>query len=228
MNGSLREEGKTLIVCDFSYMDILMWLLTFLSVLHRNPLDLPRCTYKCIFKTNFCCCSTKHISHTMQNLKAFLLAGFLFYFIYSFERERESRSRGKEWEWWGRRWEADSGLSKEPDMGLGHRTLSGAWSQDTEIVTWAKGRCLTNWVTQAPLLAGFLLPHFLILSDRSGGVSEAVGGAAPTKVLSVSRSADSYFNISWIWRNGPYSCDLSPPQQTRDMKWKVLLIRSAV
>ena len=26
----------------------------------------------------------------------------------------------------------------------------GAWSQDPEIMTWAKGRCLTDWGTQVP------------------------------------------------------------------------------
>ena len=27
----------------------------------------------------------------------------------------------------------------------------GAWSQDPKIMTWAKGKCLTNWATQASL-----------------------------------------------------------------------------
>ena len=28
----------------------------------------------------------------------------------------------------------------------------GAWSQDSRTMTWAKGRCLTNWATQVPLM----------------------------------------------------------------------------
>ena len=37
--------------------------------------------------------------------------------------------------------EADSLLSREPDVGLNPRTL---------VMTWAEGRCLTNWATQVP------------------------------------------------------------------------------
>lgn len=52
-------------------MDILMCLLSFLAVLCRNSLDLQRHIYKFFFFF----CPTKYDSHSMQNLKAFFLAG---------------------------------------------------------------------------------------------------------------------------------------------------------
>ena len=39
--------------------------------------------------------------------------------------------------------EAGSSLSREPNVG-------GTQSQDPEIMTWAKGRHLTDWATQVP------------------------------------------------------------------------------
>ena len=38
-----------------------------------------------------------------------------------------------------------------------------AQSQDLEIMTWTKGRCLTDWATQAPLLAWFFFFFLKIL-----------------------------------------------------------------
>ena len=54
------------------------------------------------------------------------------------ERERESRSGGR-----GR------GASRLPSE---QGARCGAPSQDPEIMTWAQGRRLTNWATQAPLI----------------------------------------------------------------------------
>ena len=68
-----------------------------------------------------------------QNLLLFLN---LFYRVYLFERERE---REREHKRRGRSW-----LPAE------QRAWFGAWSQDPEVMTWIKGRCLTNWVTQVP------------------------------------------------------------------------------
>ena len=69
--------------------------------------------------------------------------GHFFFFLkilFIYLRERVSAQAGEEAEGEG---EVDSLLSREPDV--------GAWSQDPGIMTWAEGRCLTDWATQAPL-----------------------------------------------------------------------------
>ena len=61
-------------------------------------------------------------------------------FIYSTEIETDSE-RGNTSRGTGR------GRSRLPtEQGVRY----GAWSQDPGITTWAKGRCLTDWATQAP------------------------------------------------------------------------------
>ena len=54
----------------------------------------------------------------------------------------------------------------------------GAWSQDLEIMTWAKSRCLAIWATQAPQqlptskqTASFSLSKFSIYSRKGTGFS---------------------------------------------------------
>ena len=69
-------------------------------------------------------------------------------FIYLTERERSQAGR----EAGGRR-----GGSRLPAE---QRAQPGAQSQDLEIMTWAEGRGLTHWATQAPLLF-FSLLHIL-------------------------------------------------------------------
>ena len=64
---------------------------------------------------------------------------FFLKILFIWERERERVSKGRI----EGKGEAHSQLSKEPDM--------GAPSQDLEITTWAKGRCLIDWAIQAPL-----------------------------------------------------------------------------
>ena len=72
--------------------------------------------------------------------------------IYSFEKEGESKTQAGEEEG-----EADSPLSREPDAqpepDVGPDP--GTQSQDPGIMTWAQGRCLTDWATQVPLLMAF-------------------------------------------------------------------------
>ena len=52
----------------------------------------------------------------------------------------------------------------EPDSGWG---VGMAQSQDPGIMTWAKGRCLTNWATQAPNKGIFLNDNWTIIKIRS-------------------------------------------------------------
>ena len=67
-------------------------------------------------------------------------------FIYLREKERTWERDYKPG--WGIEGEANSPLSREPNAGAG--------SQDPKIMTWADGRCLTDWATQAQL---FLFPE---------------------------------------------------------------------
>ena len=60
--------------------------------------------------------------------------------------------------WW------KESTSRESSRGRGRTRLPeqgvklGAQSQDPEIMTWAEGRCLTDWATQVPLPRVFKLP----------------------------------------------------------------------
>ena len=65
---------------------------------------------------------------------------FFFFFKILFIRERENMSRGS-----GRR---RSRLNREPSE---YGAWYGIWSQNPRVMTWAKGRHLTNWATQVPL-----------------------------------------------------------------------------
>ena len=55
-----------------------------------------------------------------------------------------------------------------PLASTSRRTLCGARSQDPGIMTWAEGRCLTDWATQASLSCRFFyfLKDFISLFDR--------------------------------------------------------------
>ena len=86
-----------------------------------------------------CCC--------FGNLGNFKIL-FFFKDFYLFERDRENMSRGRE-----------IGTSRPPtEHGAQCRVPCGAQSQDPEITTWAKGRHLTNWATQASPFVS--LTHF--------------------------------------------------------------------
>ena len=61
------------------------------------------------------------------------------------ERDRDSK-REHRLEGEGK---AGSSLSREPVVGLSQ-------SQDPESMTWAKGKCLSNWATQGPHYKAFL------------------------------------------------------------------------
>ena len=52
--------------------------------------------------------------------------------------------------------QARAGRAAEREDSPMSRELDVAPSQDLEIMTWPKGRCLTDWATQAPLLLIFL------------------------------------------------------------------------
>ena len=60
-------------------------------------------------------------------------------------------------------------------------TEQGAWygaqSQDPEIMTWAEGRCLTNWVTQCPYNTVLFLffKDFIYLFMRNRGAENKAG-----------------------------------------------------
>ena len=90
-----------------------------------------------------CLCYPPCISGSFKKLltklyiqwQTFFFFFFLILFIYL--RERESTSRGS----CRGRGRSRIPQSRETDAGLDPRTLG--W-------TWAKGRCLTDWVTQAP------------------------------------------------------------------------------
>ena len=58
------------------------------------------------------------------------------------ERKKEHEQRGGGGA--EREGKAHSSLSREPDAGL------RASSQELGIMTWAGGRCITDWATQAP------------------------------------------------------------------------------
>ena len=65
---------------------------------------------------------------------------FFFKILFIYLREQEWEGEHKQGEHRGR------GRSRFPaEQG------AGAWSQDSGIMTWAKGRCLPNWATQVPL-----------------------------------------------------------------------------
>ena len=86
--------------------------------------------------------SRKVLFLTTSSLVLPIQVDFFFFKFYFWEKVRE-----KEHEWGERsegQGEADSSLSTEPH---GCKTRS----QDPGIMTWAEGRCLTNWATQAPL-----------------------------------------------------------------------------
>ena len=58
--------------------------------------------------------------------------------------------------------EANSLLSREPDM---------AWPQDTGIMTWAKSRYLTSWATQAPL--GLIFLEYFLLEPSHHAITKS-------------------------------------------------------
>ena len=65
-----------------------------------------------------------------------ILKNILFIYLTNWERKRaQAGERAGEGE-------ADSPQSREPDTGLDTRTI--------RIMSWAEGRCLTYWATQAP------------------------------------------------------------------------------
>ena len=53
-------------------------------------------------------------------------------------------------------WQTVREHSKGSSRGRGRSRWWGAPSQDSGIMTWAKGRCLTTWATQAPLKTYFI------------------------------------------------------------------------
>ena len=59
-------------------------------------------------------------------------------FIYSFDRERKHK-QGE--------WQAEG----EGEAGSKRGAWGWTWPQDPWIMSWAKGRCLTNWDTHVPL-----------------------------------------------------------------------------
>ena len=70
-----------------------------------------------------------------KSIKDVLKNYFFKDFIYIFERERvEGRGRGR-------------GNSRLP---TGQGAPLQVWSQNPKFMTWVKGRCLTDWATQAP------------------------------------------------------------------------------
>ena len=80
------------------------------------------------------------------NRELLFLHGIHFFKDFIYLRERENTSRG-------RRRVRGRGRGRLPtEQGPWH----GAWSQDPEIMTWAKGRHLTHWATQEPFYMVFL------------------------------------------------------------------------
>ena len=73
---------------------------------------------------------------------------FFFLRFYLFERESKREHE------WGR----GEGQREKQTLSWA-RTHHGAWSQDTEIMTRAEGRYLTNWLMQVPLFLGILTLH---------------------------------------------------------------------
>ena len=77
----------------------------------------------------------------------FLSSIFLFFylkFIYFWERERESTSKG------GAETEGERG-SKAGSVLTAESLMQGLNPQNSEIMTWTKVRCLTDWATHMPL-----------------------------------------------------------------------------
>ena len=80
--------------------------------------------------------------------------GFFFLdFIYLFERERQQiRKSEHEWGEGQKHKERD----KQTPCQAGSQVWCGAQSQNPRIMTWAKGRSLTDWTTQVPFLNFFI------------------------------------------------------------------------
>ena len=68
-------------------------------------------------------------------------------YLFIWEREKECVREQKQ---------GDQGREKQAEQ----ETQQGAQSQDPGIMTWAKGRCITDWATQVPLSLS-LNKHFL-------------------------------------------------------------------
>ena len=73
-------------------------------------------------------------------------------FIYLFEKEHTSGGEKDQRE-----------REKQTPCWAGSPTLAG--SQDPEISTWTKGRCLTNWATQEPLAESYLMKCNVFVSQ---------------------------------------------------------------
>ena len=86
--------------------------------------------------------------HTLQTFYMHIYirkskADFFFQDFILFIWERESESKG-----WGEGQEAE--VEREKQTPCWAESLSWDWSQDPNIVTWARGRRLTDWATQVP------------------------------------------------------------------------------
>ena len=85
------------------------------------------------------------VFRTTSNKKRTFCGVFLVFvfniFIYSFERRDSERASTNRW------MDRERGRSRLPTE---QGAQCGARSQDPGIMTWAKGRRLTHWITQAP------------------------------------------------------------------------------
>ena len=81
--------------------------------------------------------SEEGLARSLKKTHIKILFKTAFYFFKDFIWERKSMSRGR-----------DRRRSRLPAE---HGPPCGAWSHDPDILTWAQGRCLTDWITQVPL-----------------------------------------------------------------------------
>ena len=71
---------------------------------------------------------------------------FLRFYLFIWERERNNKQG-----------EGAEGERERSRLSAEQGARCGAQSQDLEIMTWAKGRCLTNWAIRAPQILWLLL-----------------------------------------------------------------------
>ena len=131
---------------------------------------------------------TKYLGERQYLIHLFILITLMFLkilFIYLTEREPESPS-------WGRR--EGRGRSRLPtEQGAGCR----APSQDPGVMTWAKGRCLTDWATQAPLITLISCPTL------GGDASQIVVSDEDANFYLHSVSCPSTHKSHSAWRSSP-------------------------
>ena len=125
---------------------------------------------------------------------------FLRFYLFIWDKERISSREGQK----------ERGIERERSrLPAEQEALCGAWSQDPETMTWAKGQCLTNWATKAPLLSYFFNSGLCIMHFLGSRVccqlpdSSSLGWAVSKDSFSVGWSRLSSSRMAHFWSMSP-------------------------